>query len=67
MSVIRLAHNITVCEDTVENRAEFQRLKARILNAPGRSKSLSAQIAKENKALKQLASFTPGHEPDRFR
>jgi len=58
----------TWCPDTPENRAHFNRLKSLLLNpAPDKTKTpwLGAQIAKENKSLRKLRAFLPGHEPDR--
>lgn len=66
MGFIVVAPGTTWCPDTPENRKEFEELKARLLSGNGRSKTLSGQIAKENKQLRKLRSFLPGHEPDRF-
>lgn len=52
-------------------QAEFRRAVANLNRTPA-SKSarlnlrLQAQISKENKALRSLRRYLPGHEPDRF-
>jgi len=66
MSYQIVAPNTTWCPDTPENHREFDLLKARILESrSGPSDLLKRQIAKENKQLRSLRTFLPGHEPDR--
>ena len=65
MAYIWISPGTTFCADTPDNWAEFYRLKADLLANPGRSRTLHAQIAKENKRLRKLSTFLPGYEPDR--
>ena len=64
MSYETPAKGVTVCPDTPQNWKEFNKLKASILSPTGIPRSLHAQIAKENKKLRALSRFLPGHEPD---
>ena len=65
MGFIYVAPNTTFCPDTKQNRREFERLKAQLIQAKGFPSKLQAQIAKENKLLRRLSNFLPGYEPDR--
>lgn len=64
----------TYCPDTPQTRARFEQLKAALEHPrphkPTRpeefNEALQQQISRENKALRQLRAFLPGHEPDRF-
>ena len=62
MSYIEVEPGVTWCEDTPENWREFERLKAELQDGGTR---WQAQMAREAKRLRRLASYTPGHEPDR--
>ena len=62
----------TWCEDTDRNRAEFERLKREIQSPRSSPRSrrdkamiLNQVISRENKYLRSLRRFLPGHEPDR--
>lgn len=63
---IDLPNGVTWCPETPENTAHFERLKASI-NAGhgGQKRTLGQQIARENKRLRKLSCYLPGHEPDR--
>lgn len=71
---VTVAPNTTWCPDTPENWREFERLKAALMG--GRSVSrprdsvefnleLQKRISSENKKLRGLSRYLPGHEPDR--
>lgn len=63
----------TVCLDTPENWAHFNRLKyaldhPRPVHTPATelNQRLNAKISGENKRLRELRRALPGHEPDRL-
>lgn len=69
------AGGCTVCLDTPENPAHFQKIKSQIqsgrpspasLAKQNFNRALQAQIAKENKALRKFSTFLPGHGPNRL-
>lgn len=67
-----IENGCTVCLDTPENRAHFDRLKAALQNPSPRrlaaanfQAGLAAQTARENKRLRALRTHLPGYEPDR--
>lgn len=69
MPYLTLTPNTTCCQDTPENWRAFQKLKDDIAAGVSRSgdlqKRLDSQISRENKHLRSLRTYLPGHEPDR--
>ena len=59
-----LAPNTTFCADTPQNQRDFQLLCQR-LDQPRVKTNLQTQLLSENKRLRLLRAFIPGHEPDR--
>lgn len=65
MSYREVFPGTTVCDDTPQNRAEFNQLKRALVSGNRKPASLGQQISKENKRLRSLRAFLPGYEPDR--
>jgi hypothetical protein len=56
----------TYCPGTPENWKEFNRFKSAIqAGTATKPVSLHGQISSENKRLRAMSIFLPGHEPDR--
>lgn len=64
MNYVFVAPNTTWCPDTPENWRNFNRLKTALAQPHGNT--LKGQATKEDRRLRHLRTFLPGHEPDRF-
>ncbi len=69
MSFIYVSPNTTWCPDTPENWRRFHELKRSITRGDADPKAdlqraLQQQTARENKRLRSMRAFLPGHEPD---